>query len=158
MREEGLRTVRRDPWSSSACLGTGCIEAGYMVGFGGTKEQSAQRSPVFPLLERGAFVLFRMGKVPSLLSFLPCTYPRIHRRMPPFLRAREGFRVPFGTDPPFVPIPRVRNVPHSKDLPSKGIGIDPHPRVDSFPPKGTSPTPTPTPFPFSPTIPRKAYE
>ena len=48
MRKEGLGTVLRDPWSSSACLGTGCIEPEYMVAFGGTKEQSAQRSPGFP--------------------------------------------------------------------------------------------------------------
>ena len=54
---------------------------------------------------------------------------------------------PSGTVHPFVPILRVRDVPHSKDLPSflseGGLGIDPPQRVDSIPPKGTSPTPTP---------------
>ena len=146
MREEGLRTVRRDPWSSSACLGTGCIEAGYMVGFGGTKEQNAQRSPGFPPARKGGIrpVSDGEGSIPSSAFFPGPLHGSIDVCPPFFGRGRVPCPLPVRTLLSFRSFGFETSPTRRTFLRKEGRRIDPPQRVDSFPPKGTSPTP----FPF----------
>ena len=159
MREEGLRTVRRDPWSSSACFGYGVHRTGMYPWFWRYEGTKCAEEPRFsPHPRKGGIrpVSDGEGSFPSS-PFFPAPIRGSFNVCPPFFgRERDPCPLPVRTLLSFRSLGFETSPTRRTFLRKEGIGIDPPQRVDSFHPKGTSPTRTP--FPFSPTKPRKGYE